>query len=293
MQIAATRCPRCTRCPDCTQSLPLPSLPLWQRQFPGYRLGDMPAIPAGWIDTSWHNDAAPSFQVATGPMGEPVQIWIDHPDPAQREVPGIARFLLTRRGPEDDMEEIHAGEDWNAALEHASRERLACAFARGLIQELTPAQWRAMRLVNRINADFVCASHDHCDANMVMLAAWEAERAPMLTPAQRATGIGQDIEHANAAWTIAKAHYLTASEEGDRFDIWRMSGVHVASLIGAGCELGTEAAHDRAGRVYRCGFIEAHGERWAVTIGNDSRIFEHLVDAEAHVWRGHAAIESA
>lgn len=293
MQTAAPRCARCASCPDCTQSSPLPLLPLWQRQFSDYPRGDMPAIPAGWIDTSWHNDTSPSFQVATGPMGEPVQIWIDHPDRAQREVPGIARFLLTRRGPDDDMEEIHAGEDWNDALEHASRERLACAFARGLMQELTPAQWRAMRLANRINADFVCASHDHCDANMVMLAAWEAERAPMLASAQRAAGIGEDIEHANATWTIAKAHYLTASEEGERFDIWRMSGVHVASLIGAGCELGTEAAQDRAGRVYSCGFTEAHGERWAVTIGNDSRIFEDLVDAEAHLWRGYAAIESA
>ncbi len=293
MQTAATRCARCASCPDCTS----PSLPLWQRQFPGYPPADMPAIPAGWIDASWQNDTAPSFQVAIGPMGEPVQIWIDHPDPAQREVPGIARFLLTRRIPDDDMAEIHAGEDWNAALEHASRERLACAFARGLMIELTPAQWRAMRLANRRNADFVCASHDHCDANMVMLAAWEAERAPMLTPAQRAAGIGEDIEPANAAWTIAKAHYLTASEEGERFDIWRMSGVHVASLIGAGCELGcepgTEAAHDRPGRIYSCGFIQGHGERWSVTIGNETRTFDHLIDAEAHLWRGFAALESA
>jgi hypothetical protein len=153
-----------------------------------------------------------------------------------------------------------------------------------------------MRLANRTSGDLVCASHDYCDANMIMLAAWEAERAPMLTPEQRAAGIGEDIDHANAAWEIAKAHYLTASEEGERFDAWRHSGVHVAGLIGAGCEPGFDDhgnTPDRPGRVYSCGYIETHGERWLVTIGNDMRLFDHLIDAEAHLWRGHAALETA
>lgn len=41
-------------------------------------------------DTSWHNEACPSFQSRDGAW----RLWIDHPEPAQRETPEMKRFSL-------------------------------------------------------------------------------------------------------------------------------------------------------------------------------------------------------
>jgi hypothetical protein len=33
----------------------------WRIEFPGFPVEDMPTLPEGWVDASWHNDACPSF----------------------------------------------------------------------------------------------------------------------------------------------------------------------------------------------------------------------------------------
>jgi hypothetical protein len=53
----------------------------FQQEFPDFPAADMPAIPAGFVDTSWHNDVCPSFTSDSAGL----IIWIDYLDPANRE----------------------------------------------------------------------------------------------------------------------------------------------------------------------------------------------------------------
>ena len=57
----------------------------YKTEFPSY--DDELAFPKGWIDTSWHNDACPSFGYLT-PSGEEVRIYCDYVNPELREVEG-------------------------------------------------------------------------------------------------------------------------------------------------------------------------------------------------------------
>lgn len=59
---------------------------LYRREFPDYD-GALPDI-RSMQDTSWHNDACPSF------AGHGFKLWCDYRDPAKREFPGRKRFLL-------------------------------------------------------------------------------------------------------------------------------------------------------------------------------------------------------
>jgi hypothetical protein len=48
-------------------------------EFPDYPAADMPELPEGFEDTSWHHDICPSYSNAH------MQIFIDYIDPALRE----------------------------------------------------------------------------------------------------------------------------------------------------------------------------------------------------------------
>lgn len=62
----------------------------YRDEFPDFPAADMPAIPEGFTDQSWHNDVCPHFiHEASG-----VVIWIDYADPAQREIPAYERFRV-------------------------------------------------------------------------------------------------------------------------------------------------------------------------------------------------------
>lgn len=87
-------------------------------EFPDMPAADMPDLPAGWFDTSWHNDACPSY---TSPDG--VVIWIDYADPDRREFDGHGRFSITYL----DLDGCHMDgttmldfETFDAALAHAA-----------------------------------------------------------------------------------------------------------------------------------------------------------------------------
>ena len=149
-----------------------------------------------------------------------------------------------------------------------------------------------MRLRNRTVEAGVCASHDFLDANMVMLAAWQATRPPEIVGNGNADALGNDLAHVNAAWEVATRHYLTASDEAARFDDWRVTGRDVLSLAAAGHDLATISPSDSPGRVYSVGFIQAYGTSWIVDAGNTSQSFDHLIDAEAHLWSVFASDES-
>lgn len=62
----------------------------FREEFPDYPVDAFPPMPAFFIDTSWHNDACPSIASEAG-----LSIWIDYPDPEQREMPDTKRFSVS------------------------------------------------------------------------------------------------------------------------------------------------------------------------------------------------------
>ena len=59
-------------------------------EFPDYPPAKMPAALPGFIDTSWRNDACPSF--TSDQHG--LTLWIDFPAAADREHPSWPRYRL-------------------------------------------------------------------------------------------------------------------------------------------------------------------------------------------------------
>jgi len=58
--------------------------------FPDYPVASLPALPAGFVDSSWHNDACPSMT----PTDESLVVFVDYPDEAERELSGVKRFSV-------------------------------------------------------------------------------------------------------------------------------------------------------------------------------------------------------
>jgi len=80
----------------------------YQTEFPTFPENDMPAIPHGWLDKSWHNNACPSFSFGG------LEIFINWADPQEREFPEMARFIIM---PEEDPDcELLATESWDDVL---------------------------------------------------------------------------------------------------------------------------------------------------------------------------------
>lgn len=72
--------------------------PLYLKEFPDF--GELPfAPPAGWEDTSWHNDGCPSFVLGA------FRLCIDYADPAAREDAEEMRFSLALARNEQDSED--------------------------------------------------------------------------------------------------------------------------------------------------------------------------------------------
>lgn len=74
--------------------------------FPDYPVSDLPAIPAHWKDTSWHNDACPSFMVGG------LQVFIDYVDHSKREHPGEPRFHVMT----EDTGSVLASDSWEEVV---------------------------------------------------------------------------------------------------------------------------------------------------------------------------------
>lgn len=86
----------------------------YQTAFPDFTL-DV-AIPEGFEDQSWHNDAMPRF-VKTLSDGRTLNIWIDYADRSLSDYPELPRFLaeiLTAEGEYTD--ENLATNDWQELL---------------------------------------------------------------------------------------------------------------------------------------------------------------------------------
>lgn len=179
-------------------------------EFPDYDPETLPAIPDGWEDISWHNDACPSFEVMpeTDARGA-VRVWIDYPEPDRREVPGAARFVcfVDTMGGGDECT-IYAGEDWQELLSAV----LAFVFVETVRRVTTPDEFEGIR---RRNADYkrqgmagVCATHDVMDANEQMAEAFEAVTG-------RAPDVGSDDDARlwSAAWAWAMPELTGTPDE--------------------------------------------------------------------------------
>ncbi len=98
--------------------VPLPAVvrfPQLAVEHPNFDLATLPAIPEGWTDTSWRNDACPSFDTPSG-----VRVYVDYADPKQRDNEGLARFGAYYEAPDaqssTDRVDVYEGEDWDALL---------------------------------------------------------------------------------------------------------------------------------------------------------------------------------
>lgn len=63
----------------------------FRREFPDFPTEAFPALPDGFKDHSWHNDACPSVECRE--LG--LHIFIDYPDPAHRSVSGKQYVVST------------------------------------------------------------------------------------------------------------------------------------------------------------------------------------------------------
>lgn len=88
----------------------------YRKEFPDYPEADMPAIPAGFEDTSWHNDVCPTI----GSDSLRLSIFIDYADVAQRELGADTdRFIvlqLDADGCYTGEQPLVATDDWNEVL---------------------------------------------------------------------------------------------------------------------------------------------------------------------------------
>lgn len=202
----------------------------YRTEFPDFDPATMPAIPAGFRDTSWRQEQCPTF---TAPLLG-LFVWTDYAAPAEREFPESPRFGLaiqrmTMSGVyiDDIGETLIASDDWRAVQVAMIGE----AFSRILQNDMTPDQWTRMTLDNFRDgpASLCCASHDTRDSNMDMAEAFALimGREPsgsFETHYDAATGqhIADDPEEEriaiadsalwNEAWNYAKARHLSGDD---------------------------------------------------------------------------------
>lgn len=90
-------------------------------------------------------------------------------------------------------------------------EQIAATFVRLLAEQLSARQWDTMRQRNATPAYATsCASHDFCDANMVMLAAFAEHGLDGLA------GMDHDPALWNTAWEIARSTKLSNKKKAVR-----------------------------------------------------------------------------
>jgi hypothetical protein len=107
-------------------------------EFKDFPAADMPAIPQGFEDTSWHNDRCPSL--TSEELG--LRIWIDYLDAQRRECRDLGnRFVLMPSDNEDSITDTVCTHDWAVILEAIEEERAEIA---GCLAELEKAEGAAL-----------------------------------------------------------------------------------------------------------------------------------------------------
>lgn len=88
----------------------------FRTEFPDFPAADFPALPPGFEDCSWHNDACPSMKNETLAL----YIFIDYADPAKREMlqetPRFSVLKMDGEGFSEDFETQFDTSDWSDVL---------------------------------------------------------------------------------------------------------------------------------------------------------------------------------
>lgn len=98
------------------------SVRTYRTEFPDFGELDV-VIPAGFEDTSWHNDACPSFTKTfmdtDGFVSMYLRIWVDYKDSDKRQTPkGSSRFVLEVLSADyEHIECSEASDDWRDIVE--------------------------------------------------------------------------------------------------------------------------------------------------------------------------------
>jgi hypothetical protein len=94
---------------------------LYQKAFPDFVL-DV-ELPEGFEDTSWRNDACPSFTHEASKT----KIWIDYADTALREFPDSSRFSVEIYEPDTILSEddrwLLWSDDWSEVVALVQKRR--------------------------------------------------------------------------------------------------------------------------------------------------------------------------
>lgn len=163
-------------------------MPYVSPDFPNIAL---PEVPATWHDTTWRNDASPSFEVGN------VRVWIDSESPAERE--GDSRFIVAEAS--GDMATLWEGDSWDECLAQVLAYDFAARFAR----EVSPAELALVKERNAHCGAGICATHDVRDSNVTM----DDSFCRVIARCCLAES-SDDAALWSRAWDIAKACYLTA-----------------------------------------------------------------------------------
>lgn len=182
------------------------------REFPDFDCSTLPAdIPEFMIAQPWHNEACPSWRTEDGRL----ELWIDYADVSLREFPDSeGRFFVQTRfeGADDRFTPLYHGDDWEAAKAALLPHGLAEAFSFQIREWLSPEE---LTEANRLNATAdasTCHSHDFCDANMAMDAAYRKTVGRDFLPQGDAEPSEADTALWNAAWDIAKRNKFGVEE---------------------------------------------------------------------------------
>ena len=87
-------------------------------EFPDYDTATLPPIPDDWEESSWHNDACPSFTASA----DRLHVFVDYADPAAREFRDGPRFNVRGNmfgidgGDDDFTDELLNTDDWAEVL---------------------------------------------------------------------------------------------------------------------------------------------------------------------------------
>lgn len=99
----------------------------YRTEFPDFEPADMPAVPAGFMDSSWRFNVCPTF--TSDPLG--LNLWIDYLNPADREHQGWLRFRLESQSAGIETTEFYLETDDFAEVLAAIDARTLALEAKG------------------------------------------------------------------------------------------------------------------------------------------------------------------
>ncbi len=122
--------------------MPYPSR--YQQVFPGFPPLEFDPTTLGFVnDVSWQHEVCPAFETEDNML----RLWVNYPDPDEREVTDAPRFRLDCKGPDEEFDPLtlYAGETLDPVQQllrlpfvHQLREGSQLQSPDGLIHDIGP-----------------------------------------------------------------------------------------------------------------------------------------------------------